>query len=314
MTLSATHKKWIQHHIQDVKTNVAMKPFTSFDIGGTAELLALPHTLEELNALVAYCNETEIPYSVMGGGTNLLISDNGISGVVIGTGKLASDIEWHVNAEKKTAEVTVWAGMKLQKLCQFAIQNGLGGLTSLIGIPGTVGGGVSMNAGTRDGCIGEYLSEVTIVGKNGDFTKIRKGQIFSGYRKFMLQGMGGLLTGPLLIAAVKFELPLMDTDILKKKATEFLKQRKATQPMSAKSAGCFFKNPPKESAGILIDRAGLKGFRMGGAMVSEKHANFIINEQNATAKDILDVAKTVRQTVGEKFGVWLEAEVQVLGV
>jgi len=311
MALSATTKKWITTHIKEIQLDTKLDAYTSLKIGGKAEIITFPVTIEEIEQLVIYCWKKKIPYIVIGGGTNVLIFGGDISGVVIFTTRLISPITVEADSETNKTRVTVSAGVSLQKLCRFAIRQGLCGFNSLIGIPGTVGGAIYTNAGTQKGSIGDFLHEITVITKEGKRRFFKKNQMVFEYRHFSLHGIQ--MKEPIIIAKAIFLLSKGNEAKLKKEAEKLLINRKHTQPLRTKNAGCFFKNPPLHSAGELIDKAGLKGLQVGGAMVSTKHANFLINHNGATAEDMKMLAERVQQVVKQKFGIELKPEVRMLG-
>ena len=310
MALSAAIKKWIATHIKEAQFDVKLDAYTSLRIGGKAEIATFPTTIEELEKLVRFCWEKKIPYTVIGGGTNVLIPDNGVSGIVIFTTRLTSAITAQEDLETGKIKITAHAGVSLQKLCRFAIRQGFSGFNRVIGIPGTLGGAIQMNAGTQKGTIGDFLHEVSVITQKGERRSFQKNQMSFEYRRFVLHEIEKKES--IIIVKALFLVSKGSSEELKKEAEEFLVKRKKTQPLRTQNAGCFFKNPSSHSAGELIDKAGLKGLQVGGAMVSTKHANFLINHDNATAKDMKMLAKRVQQTVKQKFGIELEREVREL--
>ncbi len=273
---------------------------TTFRIGGPAEVLAEPKDREDLVELVRWCEEHHIPLTVLGGGANLLVADAGVRGVVL-------RLNHFRKLRIKGNEIYAEAGVKLGSLLKACAEAGLSGLEGLVGIPGTVGGALVMNAGTRYGEIGQYLQEAEVVEPSGRIRKVLAKDLGLAYRRSNLRE-----TRRILISAL-FQLHPEDPERIRQKMEELDAYRKRTQPLTMPNAGCIWKNPPGESAGRLIELAGCKGWREGDAQVSTLHANFIVNLGSARAQDVLRLMKRVQQTVKEKFGIILEPEVQLLG-
>jgi len=282
-----------------------LKKYTSFRIGGPADLLAMPEDKLELKKLLKKAAALDIPVTLFGGGTNILITDKGIRGLVVITKFLKSNI--HITrADLQGKTIYVEAGENLSKVCRFAIQNSLSGLEYAAGIPGTVGGAIIMNAGTQSWEISDIVESIDILNKNTlAFETIGKKELDFSYRQLKLSG---------IIVAATLVLTKKPQGEIKKTFTETLTKKNATQPVSAASAGCFFKNPTKEkSAGELIEKSGLKGIKINDAMVSEKHANFIVNINNASCEDILQLKQYIQKIVSEKYHIKLETEVRLEG-
>lgn len=272
---------------------------TSFGIGGTPEWLFEPATEAEAGAVLASCRARGIPVRVLGGGCNLLVSDARIEGAVVATTRLRFE---RVHADR----VEVGAGGSFPSLVSRAADLGIPALSGCPGIPGSVGGVVAMNAGGRFGCVGDALVEVSGFDLSGrPFRRaVEPGDL--GYRTTAFQG--------LLVTSAAFRRdPSLDPAAARRLLAEASAWKRATQPLSAASAGCVFKNPPAAArgAGALIDGAGLKGERRGGAVVSPVHANFIVNEGGATFEDVLGLIERVRARVHEAHGVDLDLEVKV---
>ncbi|MDO9109654.1 MAG: UDP-N-acetylmuramate dehydrogenase, partial [Desulfatirhabdiaceae bacterium] len=283
-------------------------------VGGPAEVFVEPKTTDELAALVSGLAGRKIPYHVLGGGTNLIVTDAGISGVVICMKPCKSEILIE-NTSASEARVTVMAGTSLRFLCSHAIHNGLKGMNFALGIPGTVGGAIRMNAGTALGWISDVIESVTVLYPNGLQETIGRNALCFSYRKLMLPQLSceKTLSHETIIISGSFSLVRASCADLKQEAGEIMKNRKRLQP-TMPSAGCIFKNPlAGKTAGELIDLCGLKGQKIGGAKISEKHANFIVNSGSAAAADILALMGRVRQIVFERFEVNLESEVIVIG-
>jgi UDP-N-acetylmuramate dehydrogenase len=291
-----------------------MSLHTSLRVGGPAEAFVEPKTADELAVLVSGLTDRKIPYHVVGGGTNLIVTDAGISGVVICLKPCMSEFLIE-NTGLSQARVTVMAGTSLRLLCSHVIRNGLKGMNFALGIPGTVGGAIRMNAGTALGKISDVLESVTVLYPNGQRETIGRNALCFSYRKLMLPQLSceKTLSNETIVVSGNFSLVRASLAELKQEAAEIMKNRKRRQP-AMPSAGCVFKNPSAgKTAGELIDLCGLKGQKIGGAEISEKHANFIVNTGSATAADILALMGSMRQIVFERFEVNLEPEVIVIG-
>lgn len=278
-----------------------MSKHTSFKIGGKADYMALPKSVEELREVLQWCKETNTPYFVMGNGTNLLVKDKGIRGVVIKISENFSD----VNIEGEYIEAG--AGVLLSKLSKMALKYELSGMEGLSGIPGTLGGAVVMNAGAYGYEIRDIFVNCLVLNEDGGMELFTKEKMDFGYRKTILQGSSKI------VLRVRLKLNKGSYDNIKALMDDFTQKRQARQPLSQPSAGSVFKRPEGYYAGKLIEDAGLKGYRIGGAQVSEKHSGFIVNLGNATADDVLKLIEHIKVTVYEKFGVDLEPEVKVVG-
>lgn len=273
-----------------------MSKHTYFGVGGPAQVFVSPNDIEQIKEIYLLCQENKIPIFILGNGTNLLISDKGVNGVVI---KPALN-----GISMNGSNIEVETGYALSHLVLNAINEGLSGLEGLIGIPGSIGGAVIMNAGGKYGNIGNCVSSVMGLNRFGEETIVDKSRITFGYRTSSLHDK-------ILILSVNIKLTKGNPTELKSRFQEILKEKSLTQPLAEKSAGCVFKNPPQNHAGALIEKAGLKGYTIGGAKVSEKHANFIVNTGNATAKNIIDLMNYIRETIKSKFGVTLESEIEI---
>lgn len=281
-----------------VKEDEPLAPRTWFGIGGPARYFVEPRTVEELVEAAKRCRESDVPMYVLGGGANLLVDDAGVKGAVIHlSGGLFTE------AQIADGKVKVGAGADIGKLVLRCVREGLSGLECLTGIPGTIGGCVRMNAGGAFGDIGNVIESVQVMTEQGEvFTRCRADLAF-GYRWTNI-------TSKFILGA---ELRLQEDDPhrILKQVKQIWIYKKTTQPLGVGSAGCVFKNPRSLSAGALIDRAGLKGRRVGGAYVSDKHANFILAEKGATASDVLKLINIIRETVYKKNEVYLELELEV---
>jgi len=284
-----------------LRRNEPMSKHTYFGIGGPAKLYAEPSSEAELRALLEFFAGKREAIYILGGGTNLLVRDAGIDGLVISMKRVRTECE----AGRDGARVRVGCGGTLAALVRKTAAAGLAGLEGLVGIPGTVGGAVFMNAGGRHGCIGDRVRSVTLMDRDGKLAEVPAGELEFGYRS------SGI--GERIILAAELELDRASPQELAREMESVRRSKLESQPMSEKSAGCVFKNPDDASAGALIDQLGLKGKRVGGAVVSEKHANFIVNTGGATAADVLELIEIIRERVMSEKGIPLELEVRVWG-
>ncbi len=307
-----------------VQRDVALAPFTSFRIGGAAEALLTVQHGDHLAAALNVLWRWETPALVLGGGSNVLISDAGIAGLVILN--QCRQIKWPERdggGASKTTEVvttvvttvvTAESGAALAGLARNAIKRGLGGLAWAVAIPGSVGGAVVGNAGAHNGCLADNLLSASLW-ENGHVQETQAADLGFAYRRSRLKPVvadsGRLAPGPTVLAATLRLWPDPDGSDAARAET-FVEHRRRTQPVD-KSAGSIFKNPEGDYAGRLIDAAGLKGHAVGGASVSSLHGNFIINHGDATADDVVRLMDHIRQTVHDRFGILLEPEIQLLG-
>lgn len=281
--------------------NEEMKKHTTFRIGGAAEAFADVSSVEEIKALIRICKENNYPYMVVGNGSNLLVSDKGIRGLVIHIGKNMS------KCRANGGRLNVEAGAMMSAVAKLACENSLSGFEELSGIPGTVGGGIYMNAGAYGGEIKDVLESVTYLDENLEVYKKSSEELELGYRTSIFQKR------PYIILSCVIKLSKGNQDEIKKKMADYKSRRNAKQPITVPSAGSTFKRPVGYFAGKLIQDSGLMGYSIGGASVSELHAGFIVNNNNATARDVMDLISHIRKTVYEKFGVQLEPEVKLTG-
>jgi len=315
MALDPDSIKWLAGRFgTSVKFNEPMSKHTSLRVGGPAEAYVVPGNMDALKLLVNWAWQSGVPYFIVGDGTNLLVKDGGIGGVVIVLTKCLKAIT-KTGKESEEVLVTAMAGVRMQALCRYAIEHGLAGMSFALGIPGTVGGGIMMNAGTAHGWIANVLDAITVLLPNGQIQEITRELLKFSYRNLAwnmelnqkYQALPVILDG-------SFCLQPSDPQKLKAQAEDILKTRRLKQPNGYPSAGCFFKNPPYgKTAGELIERAGLKGKSIGGAEVSSKHANFLINTGQASAADFLALMEHVQETVSKRFNIDLEREVQIVG-
>ena len=307
-----TDYKKLNHEFY-LKKNESMKNHTSFKVGGPADLFALPESVDELTNLIITAEKYNIPITIIGSGTNLLVKDKGIRGLVICVTEISDKIIIKP-IDSENIRLKVFSGKLLASVCKFAMENGLKGFEFATGIPGTLGGAVMMNAGTNLGSISNILSCIDIIEKNGKITKIKKNKIIFSEKAFSFNSCLNLKNIIPVILKASFVLKKGNKKDIRLKINKLLNKRNSSQPILALSAGCFFKNPVSgQKAGKLIEKAGLKGKKIGNAMVSEKHANFIINLGNATAKDILELKAYIQKKVFQLFSINLETEVKIKG-
>jgi len=282
---------------------------TSLSVGGPADALVTAQDAAALSDLITGCAMRNLPLAFLGGGTNLLVPDEGFPGVVARLGKGFSGIR--IQRTPAGALLDAGAAAPLPRAVARAQEKGWAGMLFAVGIPGTVGGAVAGNAGTREGWVSDAIADFDCVGPGGETRRLGREEVRWSYRS--LSPMGGE-PGWKVITRARFFLAPGDPEALKEQAGRMLAQRRQSQPLSQKSAGCFFKNPEKgPAAGALIERAGMKGQTLGGAMVSDIHANFIVNRGNASGSDILGLIARVRDRVEKEFGIQLESEVKILG-
>lgn len=286
---------------ESVLIDEPMKKHTTFRIGGSADYYVLPKTIEEVQQVVEACKEAEIPYYVLGNGSNLLVSDKGYRGVIIQLYRNLNQIE--VEGTKIRAQV----GALLSQIAGEALRHCLTGFEFAAGIPGTLGGAVVMNAGAYGGEMKDVLQEVTALSKDGEIKVLSREELNLGYRTSVIGREGYIALEAVIALKEGKEETIWAT-------MEDLKERRTTkQPLEYPSAGSTFKRPEGYFAGKLIQDTGLRGFSVGGAQVSEKHCGFVINKDNATAQDVIELMKEVSDRVEAKFGVPLEPEVKKLG-
>ncbi|MGB2864520.1 MAG: UDP-N-acetylmuramate dehydrogenase [Sedimentisphaerales bacterium] len=283
---------------QIVETDYPLAKRIWYGLGGPADYFIRPKTTEQLKEVVERCNENGIRIYVMGFGSNLLIGDDGIRGAVI---KL--EAEQFAQIKYDAQDVTAWAGAELSKLVLKCVEKGLSGIEALTGIPGSVGGAVKMNAGGNFGDIGAAVESVTLMDSSGNIFEKSKPELEFDYRQTNITAKF------ILNARLKFNSA--DPEQIMQTVKEIWIYKKNNQPLNTKNSGCIFKNPTGASAGALIDRAGLKGLQIGGAVVSEKHANFIIAEAGCSSRDVTRLIEAIKQRVKEQFNIELELEIEI---
>ncbi len=282
-----------------ITKSLLLSPLTTLRVGGPADV-CVPRTADELRLALEWCAETATPWRVLGRGSNLLVSDDGVPGIVIHTAALRT-LEFGDDGQ-----VTAGAGVRTSVLLGRTRDRGLGGLECLVGYPATVGGVARMNAGGKWGCASAVIEKVRVVGAGGVLREMTAEQCRFGYRTSALADC--------VVAEVVFRLPKVDVADYRRRVDEIHREKAATQPLADHSAGCVFKNPAKDlGAGRLVDEAGLKGLRVGGAQVSTVHGNFIVNKGGASATDVHELIDRVREGVERRTGVRLQLEVEVWG-
>ena len=285
----------------NVTTDEMMMNHTSFKIGGPADILVRPCDADSLVSIIRACTERGIPVFVMGNGTNLIVRDKGIRGVVA---KLRDNMNGY---ELAGEEIAAQSGILLSRLSRIALENGLAGLEFAEGIPGTLGGAVTMNAGAYDGDMSMVVESTEYLSRDGRIINLDHRQHCFGKRSSFIQSDGGV--------ALKSRIRLKkgDREQIRTKMDAFSKLRREKQPLNLPSAGSVFKRPEGHYAGKLVQDCGLKGFRIGGAEVSDLHCGFIVNTGNATAADVVALIKHIQDTVLARYGVQLHTEVKVVG-
>lgn len=285
------------------KFECGMDQYTTFRVGGKAAAICFPEDLKALERILSFIRSEGMPYFVMGKGSNLLVRDRGFSGVAIMLkGRLAS-IQMDIVDD---CMVNAWAGAKISDLLSFCKRHDLAGVEFLAGIPGTVGGATIMNAGAFGGDVSSVIGAIQTMTCSGEMVVRERPQLKFSYRELSIP------TGEVIVK-VQFNLRKEEQAVIRKRISENLKKRNVQQPIELPSAGSVFKNPPNDYAARLIEEAGLKGTTIGGAMISPKHANYIVNAGNAKAQDILALIALVKEEVRTRSGIELENEIKVIG-
>lgn len=284
-----------------VYTDEPMKKHTTFRIGGPADYYVTPHSKDEIAQVVAVCRKADIPYYILGNGSNLLVSDKGYRGVIIQIFKNYNDVC------VEGVCVTAKAGALLSKIARKALEHGLTGFEFASGIPGTLGGAAVMNAGAYGGEMKDVLEEVTVLSQEGEILTLRREELEMGYRSSVIARKG------YIVLEAKMKLKHGSREEIAARMEELKEKRTSKQPLEYPSAGSTFKRPEGYFAGKLIMDAGLRGFSVGDAQVSEKHCGFVINKGEATAEQVRELMREVIRRVEEAFGVRLEPEVKMLG-
>lgn len=283
---------------QIARAEEPLAPHTWFQLGGPAQFFAEPRSIDELAELLRRCRDEGLPVRLLGGGSNVLVRDEGVRGMVVRLSESGFG-----NIELLPHGIRAGGGVKLGHLISTSVREGFAGLETLVGIPGTVGGALHGNAGGRGGDIGQWTCRATVMTRAGEVLVRQREDLVFAYRQSSLD--------ELAIVAAEFQLERDDPDELTKRMQKQWIMKKASQPLGHQSTGCIFKNPRGMSAGMLIDQAGLKGTRVGGAEVSERHANFFVADPQASSQDVLRLIDLVRARVAERLGVELELEIEV---
>lgn len=283
-----------------VESQYPLAKSTWYGLGGPADYFIRPETVEQLGEVVQRCGENHIPMFLMGLGSNLLIGDEGLRGAVI---KLDTKQFTKVEFEADGTGLTAWAGAELSRLVLTCVEKGLSGLEPLTGIPGSVGGAVKMNAGGNFGDFGAVVESLTLMDNQGNVFEMSKPELVFDYRKTNITAT--------FILNAKLNLSCADVEHIMRTVKEIWIYKKNSQPLNTKNAGCIFKNPRGLSAGALIDRAGLKGLQIGGATVSDKHANFIISGKDCKSRDVMRLIDAIKDRVKEQFNTELELEIEI---
>ncbi len=281
--------------------DVPLRDYTSFKIGGNADILVFPDSVSKVTAVADYARANDIPLLVIGKGSNLLVSDDGFRGIVINTCKMD---EIYLLDE---TTIHCQCGASLNRLCRFALENSLTGLEFAFGIPGTAGGAAYMNAGAYGGEMKDVLICCEHITPDGQVAEFDVDKLELGYRH------SAYSDSDYIVMSLVLRLKKGDKNEIKAKMDDLMSRRKDKQPLEFPSAGSTFKRPEGYFAGALIEQCGLKGYTSGGAQVSEKHAGFVINRGGATAKDVLDVINHCKETVYKETGVTIEPEVKIIG-
>ena len=289
------------HGLPHIRTDERLAPYTTWRIGGCADYYVAPTSVAELASAVRAASELQLPITVIGRGSNVLVLDGGVRGLV-------------VHMHDKFAQILVegssleaYAGRSIVSAANIAISNGLAGLEFATGIPGSVGGAVMMNAGAHGGQIADVFEYADVLRRDGELIRLSPADMRFAYRYSILKD------DPLILVKASFQLRSGNRDELTAQIRAWSKHRLATQPLSQPNCGSVFRNPPGMHAGHLVESAGLKGFRHGDAQISEKHANFIVNLGHASAEDVRYVIMHAQETIQERYGVELETEVRVIG-
>ena len=285
---------------QNIKRNHILAPYTTFEIGGPADIFITPSEIEEVKWAVSVAEEENISYYVLGNGSNLLIDDNGIRGMVIYLG------EKFIDKQVVGNKIIAQSGASLESICNLASEHSLTGMEFSVGIPGTLGGAIFMNAGAFEGQTGDVVEEVICL-VDGELKTYSRESMEFGYRTSTFQKLGALILEGTLT------LQKGDPQKIKAKMDELTEKRETKQPLEIPSAGSVFKRPEGYYAGKLIQDSDLRGYSVGGAQVSTKHCGFIVNKGEAKSEDVKELIKHIQKTVKEEFGVTLERELKYLG-
>ncbi len=306
---SELKEKLIALAVNPISWDCPLAPYTSFGIGGNASALIKVESAEELRRLLHCFAKNNLDWRLIGKGTNLLVADAGFAGVVLIFGKNLSGISLLEESESGQVLVRVGAGCSLARLLNWCSENSLSGLEFAAGIPGSIGGAVVMNAGASGGEMADVVSSLITMTPSAKEELLRRDELLFAYRSWANQEADGEKR---LVVAAELSLRKGVKEVIVGRCRDFIQKRQEKQPKGLKNAGSFFKNPPGDSAGRLIEASGLKGLRCGGAMVSQVHANFLVNDGHATAEDVLQLMEVIRQKVAKDTGIILEREVHFL--
>ncbi len=305
MTITRDQFEKISQLTAHAEEGILLSKLTTFRIGGAADVVIEPENSDELARLLVFLNGAEIPWFILGAGSNVLFHDAGFKGAIIRMNRM-NDLSIKLNGSEMV-KIIAGPGLPLSKLVNEGCSRGFTGLEELWGIPGSVGGAAAVNAGAGAVCMGNLLTRIALIEPSGVEKVIDKGQIKFGYRKLNLPKDS-------IINRLEMTFAKADSEIVVNNLEKAKRRRKQNQPIGAASAGCVFKNPdPNNPAGLLIDKAGLKGFTRGGAVISPSHANFIVNTGGATAADVRYLINLIRNGIKADHGIELELEIQIIG-
>ena len=285
-----------------VEKNISLSNFTTWRIGGPAEWIAQPTNIEEIKYLINWINMKKIPCKIIGAGSNLLINDKGIEGLSLCMRKFKG-----AQIDKTSGIIEAFGGETLPNLSRKAASSGLHGLEWAVGIPGTIGGAVVMNAGAQEHCMSNYVESITTLSLTGEYKIIKGKDLDFGYRYSLLQNE------KLIVLSARLKLVSGHAEKIRQLTNENLNHRLRTQPYTAQTCGSVFRNPEPLKAAKLIEELGLKGFRFGGAEISKIHSNFIINTNKASSCDVRELIKYIQKRVFNSYGILLETEVKQFG-
>ncbi|PID72851.1 MAG: UDP-N-acetylenolpyruvoylglucosamine reductase [Desulfobulbus propionicus] len=306
--MDGRQRQQLARRCRAVEWDVDMGTYSTLRTGGRAAALVRVENKEELRSVVQWLNQQKLPWQPLGGGSNILVASDPFPGVFVKLAGCFTGLELMEHTEQQK-RVKVGAGCRLAQLIAFCRQESLTGMEWATGIPGTVGGAILMNAGAHGGQVADCLHAVTVFTQAGKEQELAAEELSFGYRKTVFPGRG--LESMALIVNATCTFHPGDTQVIEQRCRECSGWRRQHQPLGKGSAGSFFKNPPGDAAGRLIEAAGLKGTQIGGALVSEQHANFIVNTGTATPRDIVALKELVQQRVEEQFGILLEPEVHI---
>ena len=287
----------------NIKYNEPMNKHTTFKIGGPAECFITINNIEQLKEILKIAKENNIQITIIGNGSNILVLDNGIKGITLNI-KLEGI---HIQEKGSKIEIKIGAGEKIRKIAQICLEEQITGMEELAGIPGTIGGAVKMNAGAHNKEIKDIIKNVKCIDYNGNEKNIKKEQLEFGYRTSIFKN------NKYIITEITIELQKGKQEEIKQKMEKYISYRKEKQPIEYPSAGSAFKRGDNFITAQLIEQAGLKGFSIGDAEISNKHSGFIINKGNATAKDVIQLIEHIKKTVYEKFNKNIELEIEIIG-